>query len=74
MEAIKKLRAMQRWFDMQSEGMNFKFNSLKGMEEAFDYAKENYLEFIDDDYFCNIDMTEKEKTNHIKAINKFQKI
>jgi uncharacterized lipoprotein YehR (DUF1307 family) len=73
MEAINKLRAMQRWFDLQSEGMNFAFNSLQGMEKAFDYAKENNLEFIDNDYFYNIDISELEKAKHIKAINKFQK-
>lgn len=74
MEAINKLRRMQSWYDSQSEGMNFEFKSLKGMEMAFDYSIENNLEFIDNDYFFNIDMTEKEKINHIKAINKFQQL
>lgn len=74
MEAINKLRIMQSWYDSQSEGMNFEFKSLKGMEMAFDYSIENNLEFIDNDYFFNIDITEKERTKHIKAINKFQKL
>ena len=74
MEAINKLRAMQRWFDMQSEGMNFEFKSLKGMEKAFDYSIEHNLEFIDNGYLFSANITEKERTIHIKAIKKLQSI
>jgi hypothetical protein len=74
MEAINKLRAMQRWFDMQDEGMNFKFKSVKGMEDAFDYSVENNLEFIDEDYLFSADFTDNERAKHIKNILKFQSI
>ena len=64
---------MQRWFDMQNEGMNFEFKSLKGMEKAFDYSIANNLEFIDNDYL--FDTFEIEERNaHIKQIIKFQKL
>ena len=72
MEAINKLRAMQRWYDMQSEYMNFAFKSLKGMEKAFDYSIEHDLEFIDDDYLFSDNFTESERVKHIKSILKFQ--
>ena len=73
MTTVNKLRAMQRWFDMQNEGMNFEFKSLKGMEKAFDYSIANNLEFIDNDYL--FDNFEREERNaHIKQIIKFQKL
>jgi hypothetical protein len=74
MEAINKLRAMQRWYDMQSEGMNFNFKSIKGMEKAFDYSIENNLEFIDNDFLFSADFTDNERAKHIKNILKFQSI
>ena len=74
MEAINKLRAMQRWYDMQSEGMNFNFNSLKGMEKAFDYSIKNHLEFIDNDYLFSAITDDNERAKHITQINKFQRL
>lgn len=73
MEAIEKLRAMTEWYNNQSEYSNYAFNSLKGLERAYDYARASNLEFIDNDYlFDNFEGAELEK--HLKAINKFQKL
>lgn len=53
MEAIDKLRIMVNWLDNQSELLNSCFNSIKGLEKAYDYAIDNNLEFIDNDYTCS---------------------
>jgi hypothetical protein len=74
MEAINKLRAMHNWYDMQCEHMNFEFKSLKGMEKAFDYAANNNLSFIDNDYLYNEIENNEEREKHILNIKKFQNI
>lgn len=69
MQAIDKLRIMQSWFDYQSEAFNMLFTSLKQLEQVFDYAQKNSLEFMDSDYLNSDNVTEEER----KQANKFLK-
>jgi len=71
--AIEKLRAVKNWADWQNEYINEKFQSIKGLEKAFDYAQANNLEFIDSDYLHSV-CEESERQIHIDNINKFFKI
>ena len=73
MEAIDKLRIMVNWLDNQSELLNSCFNSIKGLEKAYDYAIDNNLEFIDNDYLYS-NFEGKELELHIKEISKLQKL
>lgn len=70
MEAINKLRAMQRWFDMQCEYFNDQFKTLKQMEQVFDYSTNNNLEFMDNDYLFSGEITEEEKNKALKFLKK----
>jgi hypothetical protein len=73
MEAIEKLRSIINWANAQSESINLQFKSIKGIEQAYDYANKHNLVFIDNDYLWN-ECTEEERPEHIKQINKFLKI
>jgi hypothetical protein len=73
MNAIDKLREITNWCNWQNEYINQNFKSIKGIEQAFNYAREHDLEFIDNDYLLD-NFEGKELETHLKAIKKFQKL
>ena len=70
--AINKLRAMQLWFDLQSEYFNDQFKSIKQLEKIFDYSRKNNLEFMDNDYLYSDNVTEEEREGALKFINRIK--
>ena len=72
MDAIDKLRIMQNWFDMQSEYFNQQFKSIKQLEQIFDYAQANKLEFMDNDYLFSHNLEEEERKEALKFIRKIK--
>ena len=73
MEAIEKLRAMQNWFDLQSEYFNQQFKTIKQLEQIYDYAQANSLEFMDNDYLFSDNLEEEERKTALKFIEKIKK-
>ncbi len=73
MNGIDKLRRIVDWANSQSEYVNEKFKTIKGLEKAFDYATANNLEFIDDDYLLD-NCTEEEIKKHEYQLNKFTQL
>lgn len=72
MKAIEKLRNIVEWANYQSEHFNYSVKSLKAFELLYDYAKQNNLEFIDDDYLYN-ECKEEERVKFYKFFKKVNK-
>ena len=75
MIAIEKLRAMTNWYGWQNEGLTDGLTHVFQLELLYDYAKENELEFIDDEYLLSGELTKEEVNKalaykkHIRSLN-----
>jgi hypothetical protein len=75
MIAIEKLRAMTNWYGWQNEGLTDGLTTISQLERMYDYAKENELEFIDDEYLLSGELTKEEVNKaltykkHIRSLN-----
>lgn len=72
MNGINKLRAMQRWFDMHDEHFNDQFNTVKQLEQLFDYSIKNNLDFMDEVYLFSNEIMAIERKKALKFINKIK--
>jgi hypothetical protein len=58
-EAIEKLRNIEKWAGWQSESFNTKLKSISIIEKIYDYCMANDLEFADDFDFDSEEENEK---------------
>jgi hypothetical protein len=74
MIAIEKLRAMTNWFNYQNEGLTDGLTHVFQLELLYDYAKENELEFIDDEYLWSDNVTKEERQNALAHKDKVRSL
>lgn len=67
MEGINKLRAMNDWFNNQTESLTDDL-SFRDLVKLFDYSVKNELPYMDNDFLYSGEVTEEEQKKHYNLL------